>query len=62
MLHLGIVPSQLHCIPNQFDDDAVLDLTCNEDGAKEITTFRVFTYRYLRFAYDSSYYATILKS
>ena len=39
MLYLGIVPSQLHCIPNQFDDDAVFDLTCNEDRAKEITTF-----------------------
>ena len=51
MLYLGIVPSQLHYIPNQFDDDAVLDLTCNEDSAKEIITFEYLpTFGNLRFA------------
>ena len=50
MLYLGIVPSQLHCIPSQFDDDAVLDLTCNEDHAKEIITFEYLPTGNLRFA------------
>ena len=50
MLYLGIVPSQLHCIPNQFDDDAVFDLTCNEDHAKEIITFEYLPTGNLRFA------------
>ena len=50
MLYLGIVTSQLHCIPNQFDDDAVLDLTCNEDHAKETITFEYLPTGNLRFA------------
>ena len=30
---LGIVPSQIKALTNPFDDDAVLDLTCNnQDG------------------------------
>ena len=49
-LYLGIVPSQLHCVPNQFDDDAVLDLTCNEDSAKKIITFEYLPTGNLRFA------------
>ena len=43
MLYLGIVP-------NQFDDNAVLDLTCNEDSAKEIITFEYLPTGNLRFA------------
>ena len=50
MLYLGIVPSKLHCIPNQFDEDAVLDLTCNEDSAKEIIPFEYLPKGNLKFA------------
>ena len=42
MLYLGIVLSQLHCIPNLFNEVVVLDLTCNENSAKEIITLSIW--------------------
>ena len=58
MIYLGIVPSQLHCIPNLFNEVVVLDLTCNKNSAKEI--IRQWLFRRRRQFALGIYFAVII--